>query len=189
MLLVVSLLSVIGIAVYRAFASGLKIWERRPQSVVQEDTLIFLDKMNQDLQNTMVYSKIPFEGNEKRMAFATLVKTPIFGTKKFGENEYVNQIGKVEYYFDGTVNKLYRRQANYSQALNNKFFPARILVNDIKSVKFFYYYRKGKGYVIENKKVTVTPEIVSVEITFNDKNGIGNMTRVMNVPVGRSKND
>jgi len=186
MLLVASLFSVISLAVFNAFANGLKIWERGCRPIIEEDISLFFEKLEGDLRNYSVYSHIGFDGKPGRITFATIVSTLIDQKKVKGVEEagYAKEIGRVEYYFDENRRNLYRRQANFSQALKNKFGPDQPILKSIESVTFQYGYKTNRGYVIENKGKDAIPSFVLVDIKFKQGQGIGQMKKVISIPVG-----
>ena len=184
-LLVLSLLSMISIAVFRTLANGLKIWDKRSKSAMQEDVLIFFEKINVDLQNTVTYSKIPFEGKRQRISFASVIKIPVDERIRSEKDEYTDQIGRVEYDFDKSQKALYRRQANYSQALKNKFGPKRLLVQGLSSVEFVYGYKKGNSYFLfEEAQEGGIPAMIRVKLHFLDGHEEKDTMRFMVIPVG-----
>lgn len=183
-LLVVSVLSVVGVAVYHVFSDSLKVWSRAQSSLTEEDVSIFSQKITSDVRNAFMYSKIRFEGKEDSLAFAAIIRTPADIKSGLAEGSYVNQIGKVEYYFDDLKNGLYRRQANYSQALGGKTPAGRLLVSDIKSVKFQYYYRHGSTYEVEAQGRAIIPSAVSVDLELGDGENPKRIVKFINIPAG-----
>ena len=147
-LLVVSLIAVIGAALYHTLSNGLKIWDRSQRFVIEEDILIFLDKIGQDVRNIFTYSQIGFEGKESYFAFPTTVRILADSKSDFTKGEYINQIGRVKYYFDKRKNRIGRKQANYSQALEGIFKENKVLCNSVTSLEFRYYY-PGEGFLKE----------------------------------------
>ena len=180
MLLVVSLLSVIAVALYNTFSNGLKVWERANRLVAEEDIAIFLEKLTQDLQSALSFSQIQFDGTKNRLSFATIVRTPADSKKKIGEQAYIDEIGRVEYDFDSLRNALYRRQANYSLALKNKFLSERTLTN-IRAMEFKYFYHNG-GW--QDSAHRIVPSAVRMDIEFGDEKNPRRMTRLIGIPIG-----
>ncbi len=182
-LLVTSLLSVIGISFYHALEKGLTIYKRGSQSFIDEDVAIALDKIAQDVRNTFSYSKIPFTGKERRLTIPTVVQMPVDAKIKSAHGQLARQIGSVEYFFENDA--LYRRQANYSQALKKKFGPARILIKGVKEVGF--YYHVGNENTAEQRNIELVPSILVVEITVQEGKNQRSISRAVNIPVSRSE--
>ena len=74
-LLVVSFVSLVSIAIYKSLASGIKVWGKAHDLVVEEDIAVFFDKITSDLRNTFYYSDLDFYGENYRMSFPTIVHT------------------------------------------------------------------------------------------------------------------
>ncbi len=176
-LIVVSLIAMTSMAIYSSLSNGLKVWKKTQQLVVEEDIVIFFDKLSQDLRNTYLYAKFNFDGGKQRITFPTRIQRLPDQRIKNARQDYVSQLGKVEYYYDGLKDIIYRREANYSQALNGKFSKKRILVRHIRAVHFkYFYYAEGKE--IYSPEVFETyPSRVEVEVEFSDKQGNKNMKR------------
>ncbi|HOW36417.1 MAG TPA: hypothetical protein PL155_08410 [Candidatus Omnitrophota bacterium] len=182
--LVIGLLAAISIAVYSAFSGGLKVWQRAKGALAQEDIMIFLDKISYDLRNSLMYSQIRFEGKPQSISFGAIVRTPVDLKKNPKGDDYTDEIGKVEYYFDGNKKNMYRRQANYSQAINHRFSKEYLLSKDITSLKFQYYYRSGATYVLKENAKDILPSCVRIDLEFKDRKDRRNIVRLVNIPKG-----
>jgi len=180
-LLVASLICVISLAVYQTVAASLKIWQRY-RSFKEGEVLVFFDKVNQELRNSIRYSKIPFEGHVNRVVFATMVKTPMDQKKRHSRDEWEEQIGRVEYLFDQQAHALYRRQANYSQALKNAYGPKKLVVNNLSSVAFSYYHRDGEN-LSERTETDHIPTVFLVKVTLNTPEK-QQLTKHVHIPIG-----
>ena len=181
-LIAVSLVTLISIAIYNSLSNGVKIWQRSQRLVIEEDINIFFDKLSQDIRNSFPYSKIKFEGNETSLSFPTMVHTLADARIGLSPNEYVEQIGKVEYYFDLTDRGLYRRQANYSQAIYETYQPAIKIIPAIENIKFSYFYQTDKGEEISREALATLPAGIEVKIEFSDKQGRRTMSKFIHVP-------
>ena len=183
-LLVLSLVTMISIALYKALRNGLQVWERSRRLVVEEDIAIFFDKMSQDIKNSYLYSKIRFEGTEVNFLFPTIVRVTADAHSGAPRGELVDQLGRVHYFFDPQQRTIGKRAANYSQALKNKFGPPQILAQSIDRLKFRYYYRTDQGEVFSPKVLDTLPAGVDVEVLFSDKKGQRSIHKFIDVPIG-----
>lgn len=184
-LLAVSLFSLIGVALYSTFASALKIWEKSQRVVIEEDVTIFFDKLTQDLRNTFYYSQIRFLGKEQSLSFVTTLLTDADRRSSRSSEEVVDQIGRVEYYFDLTNKNVYRRQANYAQSLKEEFQPARQMLFNVTDIQFRYYFIGESDLLVHNFVEEVIPMSVEVKVVFEDEQfGRREMRRFINLPVG-----
>lgn len=186
-LLVLSLLSVISVAVYRALANGLAIWEKRSQTDTQEDILIFFEKLTEDLQKAVPFSRIPFDGQKSSVSFAALIKTPADRAINGRNDEYVEQIGQVEYYFDSMKKSLVREQKNYSQAVNKKSGSERVLVQGLLSVKFDYFYKENDAYTAVSEIHEAVPAVIMVTLKFLEEEKEKTVSRTVIIPVGTNE--
>ena len=64
-LLVLSLVSIISIALYKALRNGLQVWERSRYLVVEEDIAIFFDKITQDIKNSYFIQRLDLKGRKR----------------------------------------------------------------------------------------------------------------------------
>ena len=170
--LVVSLLSVVSLAVYNAIANGLRVWQRSQQFLLEEDAALFLDKLEYDLQNGLDYSLLAFDGAVRKISFPAVVRTwqdqRIAGS---AQPELIEQIGMVQYSYDKIDRTVFRSQANYSQALNGKFGEARPLVSPLSGLKFSFLVVSGKETKWQQRAAGQLPRAVKVEIEYQEKNG------------------
>jgi hypothetical protein len=183
MLMVTSLLAVTGLAIYHSLVNGIKVWQISNRHTQEEDIAIFFDKVSQDLHNAFPFSLIKFDGKENKFSFATNVRTL---KDRWDPNpEYINQIGRVEYQFNKPNGTLSRRQANYGQAVNDKFDPSRPVVRLVKDVKFAYYVVDGDKIVAKKRTSDQWPVGILIEITFADQGEQDNiMSKFITIPSG-----
>lgn len=184
LLIVASLLSILSIALYNALSNGLKVWSRSNRSMLEDDVVIFLDKINSDLKNSFYYSKISFSGSTNKFSFPTMVRVEADPRGPEKKGEYIKQIGKVEYYFDPYNGGLYRRFANYGKAENNEFFKPRLLVSSIDSLRFKYFYARELSELESDKTLETFPSAVEVTVEFSDQSGIRSINKFINIAIG-----
>lgn len=183
-LLVASMVAMVTLALFNSFVNGIKIWERSRQLVLEEDIAIFLDKFSVDLRNAFDFSKLPAKGSTYKFAFPTLIHTLADPRAGLPPQEYIDQIGMVEYYYDSTANALFRRQANYGQALRDQFGPPYKLAGHIDSVQFHYHYYIDDGEKVSDGILDYVPSAVEIEIGFSYKPGERRVIRkFINVPL------
>ena len=178
-LLVVSLLSVISLAVYHTLNNGIKVWQRANRVVLEADIAIFFEKISQELANSIFFTPIPFSGKSTRLNFAAVIKTPPDARLDLPKDRYVQQPGRVEYFFD--QGNLYRRQANYSQALKGRFNESRILIKGLKGVKFSYFYSGKDDAKLYKEANNIIPAAVAVDLEFGEGEEMHN---IVIIPIG-----
>ena len=182
-LLVITLMAVISIAIYNGIANGIKVWRKAYQIVGEEDVLVFFEKITQDLKNTVPFSQIGLKGTKDKIAFPAVVRT-LGDPRTELRDQYIDQIGKVEYAFDKTHQQLLRRQANYSQALKNSFGKEDLLMEHVSAVEFRYFYKVKNRYEWKDKIEEVIPSSVYVAVEFGKNRDKRKMQKVINLPVG-----
>jgi hypothetical protein len=182
MLLVTSLLAVTGLAVYHSLINGLTIWQVSNRYRQEEDIVIFLDRISQDLRNSVDFSLIKFDGKSNKLSFATVVRTLVEPSGP--QPDYVSQIGRVEYSFDNGA--ILRRQAAYGQALANKYGPLRPLVRSLGQVTFSYYVIDPTNHIVlKNRAKDQWPVGVLIEVKFTDKGEKENtFSKLIAIPSG-----
>ncbi len=184
MLLVVSLLAVISLAVFQAFANGLKIWKKGYEARTEKDIFIFFEKLSQDLHNSFVYSLIPFDGKESAIAFSAIVHIPQDAHLSHGENIYIDQMGKVKYYFDSLKNNICRQQAGYGRALKDRFAKEEILISGIQSLRFLYDYHEGGSFLSRETGRETFPSYLQVAVVYGDPGNPKKIQRSIPIPIG-----
>ena len=150
MLLVVGLFSVLSIAVYQTFSNGLKIWDYGTKFFAEEDVFIFLEKISEDLQNTLKHSSIEFKGEDNFVEFATIV-TVLRDSPGSPKDAYVRQIGKTRYYLNNEKHSIMVKKANYAKAIRGKYFKPQRVTPHVQSLKFRYYFKTDQGLKAKRK--------------------------------------
>lgn len=184
MTLVVSLMAMVGLAVYQSITNGLKVWQRAGKMSYEEDLAVFFDKLSTDIHNTFVFAKLPFQGKESVLSFPTIIRTAADSKGTSKAEVYVEQLGAVQYRFDPLTKTLVYAQANYSQSLKEKFGRPRVLLTSVYSLAFSYLTRKEGKTVKELRWEEGVPEAVIVELKVLDERGeVRTMEKIINVPI------
>ena len=187
MTLVVSIMAMIGLAVNQSVVNGMKLWEFNRQLTVEEDVFIFLDRLGLDLRNAFHFSQFAFNGTEVKVVFPTVVRTRQDRMITGDPDDYCEQIGRVEYVFDKAKQSVTRRQANYSQALQSKFGPERVLAAPVEGLKFSYLYPVGQEWGWEEEARGHLPVAMRVEIKIKEHSGETRvLSRLLTLPLSGS---
>lgn len=183
MLLVTVLVSVTGLAVFQAFGNGIRLWERGIRLDREGNTAMGLDKLGQDLHAALLLSALPFKGTGMRLSFPAVVLAPADKNSSRAQEGLAGQIGAVEYRFEPGEAKIYRRQANYGQALKNQWGPDREVVAGVEELAFQYYFPgdKGLGQSSADGKV---PAGVMVEVHMRGDAPDHSLKRFFAIPAG-----
>ncbi|MFA5088356.1 MAG: hypothetical protein WC552_04915 [Candidatus Omnitrophota bacterium] len=184
-LIVTSLLLMITVVLYHAFFNGVKLWERSQRFAGEEDMAVFFDRLGEELRNSCAYNGLVFTGRKTRLNFPTIVKAMIRRRGETRPSEYIPQPGKVEYYFDPAKGALYRRQANYGQAIKNKFSQARLVIDRVDAFKFRYYLLDKSGSFFQTEFADQIPAVIEIDIQYHDENGRKHgLSRMIYIPIG-----
>ena len=183
-LLVISLISMVSIAIYNALSNGIKVFQRNQQLVVEEDIVLFMDKLSRDLNRSMMFARIPFQGGEFQFSFPTIIKTKADRRSGLDPEMIIEQLGKVNYYYDVSENTIYRQQANYSQAIQEQFDDGHLLVENVERLKFRYFYYTENEEIYAQEILDVIPSGVEVEIEFFDQKGIRSFKKFIPIRIG-----
>lgn len=185
MLLVAALLSVIGASLYQSIANGVRVWNRAHRFAVEEDIAVFMDKFRQDLRHSLEYSGLSWEAAGREISFPALITTRADKQVAGDEILYVPQIGRVRYHFDGLGKALIREEANYSQALDNKYGREQTLAEPVEDLDFSYVYKvDGRLKTESGLRPGILPSAVIVELTFLEDTGARRKIRQqVNVPL------
>jgi len=178
LIIVISVLSVVSLAVYTSFSNGINIWQRANEKSAEEDMDIFLDKFAADLKNSFKFTGIDFSGREDGLEFPVLLNSP--GLHK-------RSVGKAVYSYDGKTDLLNREEVDFSQIYEDGKGSIRYSLKDVKSFKFQYYtYDKGrKEYLWLDEWVKDgLPLAVKIYLEIKDGDRINGFTRTVGVPTG-----
>lgn len=141
LVLVTVILTVVGMAVYGAFANGINIWKRVTRRPVTEDVYVFFKNISYDLRNSFKITGIKFRGGGSRVSFPTRIK--------YRDNEGVeDSVGEVVYSFDRRKKTLYKQRANYSEIFVKKQGRKTALIEGVSSLhlRYFIYDPEDKKY-------------------------------------------
>jgi hypothetical protein len=176
LLLIITLLSVVSLAMYAVLNNGVKIWQRINRQLPQEDVAIFLDKFSRDLRNSFKFSGVAFSGREENLMFATIVNSPRLQRAT---------VGRAAYFYDAQAMTLIRQQDDYSQISGGEAGLIQSLGN-VKSAKFGYYIfdQENKQYFWRQEWTGDNlPITVSIEMEIQDGSQIRKIMQRVDIPV------
>ena len=169
LLLVVAVFSLLSLAVYSTFNSGLGLWHKiQDTDMHQRKTLLRLEKISLDLHQALNFSKIGFTGQKNEVSFPLLSGDKIL---------------KISYYYEG--NSLYFKGENFSDIIENRKndIKPKELLSGIEDLTFSFAYQepdKNEYSWKDNwKKTEGIPLVVKIELKL--KNAI--FTKTIPIPV------
>lgn len=177
MLIVMTMLSVISLAIYATFNNGMRIWQKVNQPLAEEDLDIFLDKFAADLRNAFKFTGIKFLGAKDRLEFSTLVNSP--GLQK-------RTVGEVIYFYNAQTAILSREQKDFAQLFAEEEGTINQALRNLRGLKFQYYiYDKDKKEYLwlEEWLKEDLPLAVRIELEFNDGAQTSKFTKTVSIPV------
>mgnify|MGYP005634090469 CR=1 FL=1 len=161
LLIVVALFSVLGVAVFSTFASGMRIWARiQDASFAKRKVLLVLEKMSIELRQCLDISQIGFSAENSEISFPTL--TP------------QDKIIKVSYSF--AQDNIYRASEDFEDILDEaeeKDTQVRVVLLDVEDFDFsFAYLEEGKlrySWKDTWEAKEGIPKIVKIDLTVNEE--------------------
>ncbi len=165
-MLVTAIFATLSMAIFTCLSNGIKLWERGKQLMGEEDTAIFFDRFSSDLRNSFNYSKLSFTGEELAVSFPTVVWTAADRVSVRASEGRIDQIGKVRYEYDPEHGAVMRRQANYSQALQDEWGLDEVVLPAVRSLKFHYFFTASKDPRMSVEEGSEIPAGVEVEIVI-----------------------
>lgn len=178
LLIVISILSVVALAIYSTLNNGVKIWYRVNTVMPEEDLAVFFDKFGRDITNIMRYNSIRFFGEAERIEFASCVEFQ----GKGGES-----VGKTVYAYKPEREILYKWKLDFSDVYNGNEKAPEEALRGIASLRFRYYSysEEKKEYLWADDWVKeALPLAVRIELEFDAG---GNQTiktvRTFSIPV------
>ena len=183
-MLVTAIFATLSVAIFTCLSNGIKLWERGRQLMSEEDAAIFFDRFSSDLRNTFTYSKLAFIGGEYALEFPSVVWTPADRVSVRAYEERVDQMGKVRYEYDPEHGTVMRRQANYSQALQEQWGMDEVVVPEVKSLRFHYFYTVSKDPHMSVEEGADIPAGVEVELIIPSGKEEKVFRRYITVPAG-----
>ena len=183
-LLVAGMFALISLAVFNAFSNGLKLWARGQHVMVEGDTAIFLDRIAEDLRQTVIISGIPFKGDSTQLSFPAIILAPTDNNGSRAKEGLGSQMGAIRYTFDPAEKKIFRSQAVYGQALKEQWSYPIEVASLIEDISMRYYFKADKGLEIKDQMDQGIPVGVMIDVQFLVEGQVFHMRRFLIIPVG-----
>ena len=145
MMLVSVLICVVSMAVFQALNNGIKLFKRGLAIESQGQLMIALEKMSREMSSALVLEKIPFKATAQKIVFACMVRLQADPKSSRAHEGMVETIGAVEYRFDPAQGKIFRRVADYGQALKKQWGQEQEIAAGIEESDFEYIINSSKG--------------------------------------------
>ena len=182
MLIVTVILSVVSLAIYSTFSSGIRIWKRVSASPAYEDQAIFFDRLGHDLRNAVALQAIPLMGSDEQLEFPVIADSPRMKVRTVARTSYVYEPGS------GAIK---RWQDDYSAIFTGRQDLTRTVLSGVADVKISYYFfnKDEKEFAWADRWTQADfPLAVRVELEFDAAHGGGSVIRTFAVPARRTRN-
>jgi len=183
-LLVSAMFALISLGVFNAFSNGFKLWARGQHVMVEGYTAIFLDRIAEDVRQTVLISGIPFKGSSAEFSFPAIIIGPADSHSARAKEGTASQIGAIRYVFDPSQKKIFRAQANYGQALKSEWSQPVEVADLIEDISLRYYFTADRGLDVKTHTDQGMPFGVMIDVQFLVEGQTFHMRRFLIVPVG-----
>ena len=172
LLITTAIISLVGIAVYSVFASGIRVWQNSNENRSYERKIrLFSEKLARELRNTFKFSDISFKGTEDSIAFAALVEN-----NQDVENLYY-QVGRISYFLN-EENVFLKKQETYPETFQEEELgKIDELITGVSGLTFSYCYLDNATGDYKWKDDWRTeeqdslPQAVKIELVFKSESG------------------
>ena len=175
-----SLVAVVGIAVFSAVSSGLKIWQRLTKSTIEEDVHIFFEKFGFDIRNSFAYEGIDFSGSDDSLTFASLVSGSGFNLAP----------GQVTYHFYPEGEVVTSEKRTVTNLFRDKPGIIERRLEDVQALSFSYYFydplRKEYFWVSDWEEDRL-PLAVRINLEIKRDKREYKFSKTFNIPVGNNR--
>ena len=166
LLIALSIFSVVSIAVYSTFNSGLVVLRKvKDIDLAQQQMLLKEERFARELRQTVVFRKLLLLGAKDKLAFGAIVnEAPV----------------KVTYFFDEQTNSLLRNCDTLADVIASEGKPdiklkskPAVFLSKVKEIKFSYLYfdlKKNACVWAEEWKQNFLPLAVKLEISTDKQN-------------------
>lgn len=176
-LIAISIFSIAITTIYSVFWSGLRIFKRGEDYIVQNlPVQLAFKRMERELRNSFRFSLIPFTGDALSISFPLVINGSIY---------------RIEYSYEPDEKVLSRREQTINQYLTEEKPKERRLCSNIANLAFSYSYKnKIESESLEWKGVwefeeTKLPRDIKIDL-FSEKDAF---TKIISLPQGELAED
>ena len=172
LLIVAALLSVVGLAIYSTFSSGILIWKRVNTSLKYEDLNIFFDKFGKDIRNSFKFDGIEFAGDRISISIPTLVES---------KGLDIRTAGQVTYIYNSKTKQLTREQRDFANIERGKGVISDKLTDVADSeFKYYFYNKETDTYKWEDEYKKEKGNLLGIMVQVQYKGD--KFTKKVNIP-------
>ncbi len=136
----ITIVSLVGMAVYSIFANGINAWRRgNENSNYERNVRLISEKFARELRNTSEFSNIAFEGTKDSIMFPALILSESISDN--GETESYYEVGRLAFFYDKTENALCKEEKTFPEAFSQEEIgEGKVLIEDVRKLEFSYCY-------------------------------------------------
>lgn len=183
LLVVTVILSVVSLAIYSSFASGLKVWKRVNTAIEGEDLALFFERFAQDLRSTALLNGNLFTATEDRVEIPVVT-----GSRRMGLS---STVGRVTYVFPRDAGAVTRSEQDYSALFVGKGADEpRVALGDIADHRLSFYCfdaESGRYVWVDKWAYSRPPLAVRLELRRAGQGEQDTVRRTFDIPVAGTK--
>jgi len=158
-LIVATIFSIVGVSIASSFFCGMKLWKRAQYTdFMHTDTLLTLEIIARELQQSVNISSIEFEGDSQKVSFPMLVG---------------NSIVRITYEFNASSNVLVRRQVSLDDIIAKKedvsYTEKEILTAENIYLEYLYFDSEKEEFVWKDVWQKDMGKIVAIKLEIKVK--------------------
>ncbi|MGE5280583.1 MAG: type II secretion system protein GspJ [Deltaproteobacteria bacterium] len=186
--LAAALMAVVGLVVFKTFASGLRLWQRQDEGAPAREAAFFFERVQRDIENGCRYGAWVFWGN------ATQVEFPGYAGSLLIDSVRVPSPARVRYAWEEAAGAVGRVVVSLTDDLQGAVGAGRPVLSGVERFDFSYYFLdpQRKEYVWAPQwppgdvalKDDARPLAVRVEMTLRRKKKTYDAVRIFSLPLG-----
>jgi len=161
-IIAIGILSIMGLAVYSIFASGMKVWRRvETLDISQRKAFLALEKVAGELRCSLDFPDIGFNGEEDQLSFPLLVD---------------KDIAKIIFVFDSYEKAIFRQETTYQDIIDEEEVEpiSKKILSLVTDLKFSYYFFNEEAEEYQYKDSWSSeddgiPLRIRIELTIQDE--------------------
>lgn len=189
LLIAVTIISLLGGAVYSTFIQGGKLWLRANREDPEIIVGIFFEKVAFDLRNAFQYSSMPFIGKGAETVFFSVLEPEVTNSGLPAQTARIPT--RVRYVYNEKAKTIEREMRNYDRMLYSETAfqdVAKTVLDHISRYQVLYYEVDPKSKMIYWKQTwnrDCVPRSLKISLNYTRENKIKSVfEKVLPVPAG-----
>jgi len=184
LLVSLSIFSIISLAVYSSFASGVGAWRRAQEfSSIYQTARLLLDDMARELKNAVMISGTDFVGAPQRLSFLTLRQSP-YTTGRPANHQIARVTYEVRRDQASSGYSLFRLEASDIKNSQEDRGEPELMVGSISRLDFEYTYKNSTGEILPWKEVWQVSDAIPLGVKITLMVGETRFTKMVFIPHG-----